>query len=57
MINVYNSLEGRKTLEQETLGRQNHRWEGNIKIEFKEIASEGVDWIQLAQVKSSGGLI
>jgi hypothetical protein len=25
------------------------RWEDNIEIDLKEIGSEGVDWIQLAQ--------
>jgi hypothetical protein len=32
-------------------GRRQHRQEYNIKIEFKEIASEGVDWINLVQDK------
>jgi hypothetical protein len=31
------------------LGRSNHRLEGNIKIDLKEIGYKCVDWIQLAQ--------
>jgi hypothetical protein len=35
--------EGRKPL-----GRPRHRWEGNIKMNLREIAWDGVDWIDLA---------
>ena len=31
------------------LGRPRRRWEDNIKIHFKKIVWEGVDWIDLAQ--------
>ena len=27
------------------LGRRSRRWEGNIKIDFKEVRWESVDWI------------
>jgi hypothetical protein len=30
-------------------GRPRHRWEYNIRIDFKEIGCEGVDWIKLAK--------
>jgi hypothetical protein len=31
------------------LGRTRRRWEGNIKMELKEIGSDGANWIRLAQ--------
>ena len=31
------------------LGRPRRRWEDNIKIRFKKIVMEGVDWIDLTQ--------
>jgi hypothetical protein len=31
------------------LGRRISRWEHNIKMDFKEIGWEGVEWIHLAQ--------
>ena len=31
------------------LGRPRSRWEDNIRMGHKEIGSEGVDWIDLAQ--------
>jgi hypothetical protein len=30
------------------LGNSRRRWEGNIKMDFKELELEGVDWIYLA---------
>jgi len=30
------------------LGRPDHRWEDNMKIEIEEMRSEGIDWIHLA---------
>ena len=30
-----------------TLGRLRRRWEGNIKIDLKEMDLQGVDWIGL----------
>jgi len=32
-----------------TLGRPRHRWEDNIKVDFQEVGSGGMDWIELAQ--------
>jgi hypothetical protein len=31
------------------LGRHRRGWEDNIKMDFREIGLEGVDWIDLAQ--------
>jgi hypothetical protein len=31
------------------LGRPRHRWEGNIKMDLREIGIDGANWIQLAQ--------
>jgi hypothetical protein len=31
------------------LGRPRRSWENNIKMDFREIVLEGVDWIHLAQ--------
>jgi hypothetical protein len=31
------------------LGRPRHRWVNNIKIDLREIESDGVDWVDLAQ--------
>jgi hypothetical protein len=31
------------------LRRPRHRWEGNIKMDLREIGTDGVNWIQLAQ--------
>jgi hypothetical protein len=31
------------------LRRPRHRWEGNIKMDLKEIGWEGVDWIDVAE--------
>jgi hypothetical protein len=31
------------------LGRQSHRWVGNIKMDFKDVEWDGMDWIDLAQ--------
>ena len=33
------------------LGRPRHRWEGNIKMELKEVGCGRMDWIELAQVR------
>jgi hypothetical protein len=32
-----------------SLGRPRCRWEDNIRIDLREIASSGIDWIDLAQ--------
>ena len=31
------------------LGRPRRRWEGNIKIDLREVGCGGMDWIELAQ--------
>jgi len=31
------------------LGRHRHRWKDNIRTDFREMGSEGVDWKHLAQ--------
>jgi hypothetical protein len=31
------------------LGRYRHRWQGNIRIDLREIGWEVVDWIHLAE--------
>jgi hypothetical protein len=31
------------------LGRTRHRWEDNIKMDFREIGWGGMDWIHVAQ--------
>jgi hypothetical protein len=31
------------------LGRHRHRWEGNIRVDLREIGWEGVDMIHLSQ--------
>jgi len=38
-----------KPEEKRPLGRPRHRWEGNIKIDIKEIDLEGLDCILLAR--------
>jgi len=32
-----------------SLGRRKRRWEYNIRMNFREIVWEGVDWMHLAQ--------
>lgn len=31
------------------LGRPMHRWEGNVKMDLKDLQWKGVDWMYLAQ--------
>jgi hypothetical protein len=45
--NVYNVSDG-KPEGKRPLGRARLRWENNIKMDFREIGWEGVDWIHLA---------
>jgi hypothetical protein len=48
MINAYEILvgkpEGKRLLE-----RPRRRWEGNIRVDLREIGWKGADWISLAQ--------
>jgi len=39
------------------LWRLRHRWGDNIRMDLKERAWEGVEWIHLAQDKDTGGLL
>jgi hypothetical protein len=45
---VYRVLIGSPTGKR-SLGRPRCRWEGNIKIDLREIGIEGANWIRLAQ--------
>jgi hypothetical protein len=38
-------------MERDPLGRPRRRWENNIRIDLQEVECEGVDWIELAQVR------
>jgi hypothetical protein len=33
------------------LGRPRHKWDDNIKMDFREIGLDGDNWIRLAQVR------
>jgi hypothetical protein len=50
MRNVYKMLVGNPA-GRRLLGRTNHRWEDNIKMNLGEVSWEDVDWIHLAQDK------
>jgi hypothetical protein len=39
------------------LVRQRLRWVDNIKIDLREIGSDGRDWIDLFRIGASGGLL
>jgi hypothetical protein len=45
---VYKILVG-KSEGKRPLGRPRYRWVDNIKMDFREIAWDGVDWIDMAQ--------
>jgi hypothetical protein len=47
-LNAYRILVG-KTEGKRPLGRPRRRWMGNIKMDFREIGWNGIDWIDLAQ--------
>jgi hypothetical protein len=36
-------------------GISRRRWEDNIKMDLEEVDCEGIDWIELAQIGTSGG--
>jgi len=36
------------------LGRPRHRWRDNIKLDFKEVGWEDMDWIDLAHNRDTG---
>jgi hypothetical protein len=48
MRNAYNILI-EKPLVKRTRGRPMHRWEGNIRMDIKEVVWDSVDWMHLAQ--------
>jgi hypothetical protein len=43
--------------ERRPLGRPRRRWVDNIKMDLREIGWDGRDWIELAQIGTSGGLL
>jgi hypothetical protein len=45
-----------KTEGKRSLGKSRRRWEGNIKIDLREIGWNGMDWIWL-RIGTSGGLL
>jgi hypothetical protein len=46
-----------KPEEKRPLGRPKRRWVDHIKMHLKEIEWDDMDWIDLAQVRDSGGLL
>jgi hypothetical protein len=54
--NAYTILVG-KSKRKRLLVRHKRRREYNIRMDPREISSEGVDWIHLAQDMASGGLL
>jgi hypothetical protein len=48
MRNAYNILVG-KPEGMRPLGRHRRRWEGNMRMDLKEIGCEGVEWMLLAE--------
>jgi hypothetical protein len=55
-IGVYRVLD-RRPDGKRPLGRPRRRWEDNIKVDLREIGIDGANWIELAQIGSSGGLL
>jgi hypothetical protein len=47
-INACNILVG-KPEGNRHLDKPKHRWEGNIRMDLREIGCEGVDWVHLTQ--------
>jgi hypothetical protein len=45
---VYRGLVGKSECKR-PLGRPRRRWEDNIKLDFRDIGIDGVNWIRLAQ--------
>jgi hypothetical protein len=39
------------------LERPRRRWEDNIKMDLQEVGCEGMDWIELAQVRGRWGAL
>jgi hypothetical protein len=40
-----------KLVDKRPLGRPNHRWEDNFRIDLEEVGWNGVEWIHLAQYR------
>jgi hypothetical protein len=55
-MNAYRILVGKPDIKR-PLRRPKHRWEGNIKIDLREIVSGGMDWIHLARIGTCGRLL
>jgi hypothetical protein len=47
----------RRPKKKRPLGRSRHRWEDNIKMNFREIGISGVNWIWLTWDRIQGGLL
>jgi hypothetical protein len=56
MKNAYKILV-REPERKRPLGRPRHRQEDNIRMDLREIGQEGVDWMHLAEMGTSGGLL
>jgi hypothetical protein len=54
--NAYRTMVG-KPEGKSPLGRPRRRWVDNIKMDLREIGWDGMDWIDLAQIGTSGGLM
>ena len=52
----YRFLVGRPD-RKKSLAKPWHRWEDDIKIYFQEVGWGGVDWVDLAQDRKSGGCL
>jgi len=51
---VYMILVGKPEGER-PLGRPRHRWDDNINMDLQEVGCEGMDWIDLAQIRTGCG--
>jgi hypothetical protein len=54
--NAYRILVGKPEGKRQ-LGRPRRRLVGNIKMDLREIECDGVDWIDMAQDRTSGWLL
>jgi hypothetical protein len=54
--NAYRILVGKPERER-PLGRPKRRWVDNIKMDLREIGWDGMEWIDLDQDRTSGGLL
>ena len=49
---LFGKPEGKKPHE-----RPRRRWEDNIKMDIQDVGFEGIDWIDVVQDRTSGGLL